>query len=370
MTTAVPSLLSTLAQVPDFRSKQGRRYELSSILTLVCLSLVCGATSRTAIAEWSHRHASSLFLKNSPSVSTIRRVLAGIDQNKLEEVLCQWLEEALAAHPYPKTLLEPFSIDGKKVRGSGKKAEEQVHLLSVYSQRLGIILCQHALSSGQTEAQAVVVMLKEMMCAGRVFTFDAGFTYRSVAQVIVQRQGHYFMTVKGNQETLYRTIERAFQWGNIDVKHVPNYTGEAVVHGREERRTVFVLPAPENCWVAAQQIIKIVRWRKNKRTGVETRMTAYAITSIPKERATPMYLHHLCRDHWGIENCVHYVRDVAWREDHSTIKNRQEVAVMALLRNAVLSVLRLQDVQCITSKLRYYAIHSEDALACIGVSKR
>jgi predicted transposase YbfD/YdcC len=349
MSTTVPSLAQALSDIPDFRQPQGRRYDLLPILLLSCIAMMCGCSSQSAISDWAknygHDWLSKLGFKarRSPSQSTLHRIFKGIDQFQLEQALCEWGKK-LAQHlgwqqDHP---LEAIAIDGKTLCGSSKQKAKQSHLLSSFSHRLGLVLAQVGVSDKSSEITTAPQLLEMLVLEGVVITGDAAFTQRHLSEQIVSRGGDYLFVVKANQASLRDDCEKAF----LDYWWMAETMTEAETcdqHGdRLEQRKLKASTALEGYsnWPGLKQVLKMERKITNKRTQEERQEVAYAITSLGTERAGAEELLRMWREHWHIENKLHWVRDVTYREDQSQVRTGHIPQVMAALRNAAISVMR------------------------------
>lgn len=214
------SLLSFLAEVPDPRSRHGRRHSLSAILGLVCCAILCGAKSYAAIAQWAQDQEIGLmhrlgFTRTPPKLGGIRKVLIAVNVKALEAALTRWAESLLgrplAIDPSPP---QAFALDGKSVRGSFDGLEKAVHLLSLLAHKSGLTLAQAAVPNGgadkTNEHKAALRFLEAMVLEGRLITADAMFCHRDFCQQVIDAGGDYLVFVKENQPTLLHDIQMAF----------------------------------------------------------------------------------------------------------------------------------------------------------------
>jgi len=184
-------LVEALAEVPDFRSRHGRRYPLAAILSLSCAAILCGYTSYGAMTEWAKNYgaplAEQLGFKDgkTPSVGTLFTVFARLDKAALEQALGRWAESVLKQLPGKKAL----SLDGKTLRSSKKQAAKESHLLSAVSHGLGLTLFQAGVGDKTNEITAAQAVLAALVLQGRVVTVDALLTQREVAQQILGKGG-------------------------------------------------------------------------------------------------------------------------------------------------------------------------------------
>ncbi len=214
------SLLSFLAEVPDPRSRHGRRHPLSAILALVCCAIMCGAKGYTAIAQWGEDQDIALmhqlgFTRKPPKIGGIRKVLIALNPKAFEEALTRWAE-TLLRRPILAELSPPeaFALDGKSVRGSFDGLEKAVHLLSFLAHESGLTLAQTPVPNGgenkTNEHKTALRLLAGMVLEGRLVTGDAMFCQRDLSQQVINQKGHYLWFVKENQPTLVNDIKMAF----------------------------------------------------------------------------------------------------------------------------------------------------------------
>lgn len=211
MTSRRLSLQEALAEIGDFRQAQGRRYELGAVLLLVCVGLMCGCQSQSAVAEWGRaggrRWLGRLGLRRGPSQATVQRVLAGVDAAQLEAALSRWAAQALG--PLPTQSLEGVAVDGKTARTASKMCAAPVRFLSALSHRLGLVLRQVAIAtSEQAEFER---LLEGLVLEGRVVTADALHTSAENAARVLARGGDYLFVVKGNQKALRDDLALLFR---------------------------------------------------------------------------------------------------------------------------------------------------------------
>lgn len=215
------------------------------------------------------------------------------------------------------------------------------------------------------ELKVAPKLLRLIDLAGLVVTTDALHTQKKTARLIVEGGGDYFMVVKENQPSLYEEIGLLF--ADPPVGEVFDRDLSRRFHGdRYEEREILVSSSLADYleWPYVGQVCRIERrvWRKGR---LRAEM-GYAITSLKNAKANR--LQKLWRGHWGIENKLHYVRDVTMGEDASQVRTRSAPEVMAALRNLTLSLLRLAGVQNVAAALRRNARYPEEALALMGLA--
>jgi len=376
MPQIVPPLAAVLADFPDFRDPRGVRHPLRAVLLLSCVAMLCGARGESAIAEWAANYGATwraplgFTRPDGPSQSTVQRIFKGIDCEILEHRLGQWAAQVIAHHPAAVDAPVPFeamAIDGKTLRGSARCGADDAHLLSAFSQRLGVVLGQVAVPDKTNEITAIDDLLARLVLTGWVITTDALLTQADIAQTIRDAGGDYLMAVKENQPTLYDDLVLLFADADAACLHAE----EVRMHGgRIERR---VLRASTELvgytdWPGLAQALCVERRVTHKATGETRAAAAYAITSLAPTVATPAQLLVLWREHWHIENQSHWVRDVTFDEDRSTVRAGRIPQVMAALRNAAIGLARLHGATNIAAACRRYAAQPALALAALGLT--
>ena len=208
----VASLLITLAGVPDHRRAAGRRHPLPAVLAFLCCGMLCGGRSLLAIAEWGRAHEAWCcavfgFRRCTPCVSTLHRILSGLDVSAFETALWTWLEPQLEA---PITL-EPLAIDGKAVRGAKDQHLPGAYLLSAFASRRGVVLAQLPIGERENEISQSLPLLRQIDLNDVLVTGDALFAQRALCTHIVEQGGQYLFEVKNNQPALLPAAQRSFR---------------------------------------------------------------------------------------------------------------------------------------------------------------
>ena len=390
------TLRETLDLVPDFRSSQGRRHSLGAILALATCAMLCGARSLYAIAQWGRDQggATAQLLgfsqEKTPCVATLHRVFKGLDVAAFEAEVGNWLANSGVEAD------DPLSLDGKTLRGVHGQEIPGVHLVSAYASRAGAVLAQVAAPGKGEELAAVKEVLGQVPLKGRVVVADALLTQRKVCEQIVAGGGEYLLPVKENQPTLRRDLEWLFPLLGTERAGGPTVPpwlaaewrargakltvwADAPVkrrHGRLERRELWALADPElngyvgsagtvgEAWPHLQQVCRLERQRVVK--GKKQVDVSYAISSLPATDADARRLLSLSRGHWGIENRLHWVRDVTFDEDRSQVRTGAAPQVLAGLRNLVISLVRRAGHSNVAAALRRHNAHLSEAFDMMG----
>jgi hypothetical protein len=208
------SLLEALADVPDPRSRHGRRHPLLAILTLTVLAMLRGCKGPTAISQFGRDHGVALahalgFRRGkTPAPSCLSDLYSALDAAAFEAALSRWIASRLP--PLEDAAKQPVSLDGKTLRGSRDGEAPGQHLVSAYAHQHQAVLAQIRVDAKTNEHKAALELLGILPIKGRVVLGDALFCQRDVCAQIVAQEGDYLFTVKGNQLGLERDIAAGF----------------------------------------------------------------------------------------------------------------------------------------------------------------
>jgi predicted transposase YbfD/YdcC len=369
-------LVAGFAAVPDPRCRRGIRHQVHTILAVAAVAVLCGARSYTAIGEWAAdapqwlltvlgaRRRPGYGRLIAPHEATLRRTIQSFDAELLDAVIGGWL----AAQA--DTALSALAVDGKTVRGARRGDGTQVHLLSAISHDTGVVLAQREIAAKTNEIPELAPLLAGLDLAGVVVTADALHTQRATAAHLVQeRNADYVLTVKANQPTLFAACQRLLSGPAHEF--APEHVAVDRGHGRTEQRTTRVAAVSAESGIDFPHAAQAFRVRRDTGglDGQRTRKeVAYCITSLTTERAGPARLTGHTRDHWQIENRLHWVRDVTYDEDRSQIRTGAGPRVMASLRNLAISALRLHGHTNIAAALRWTARDPHRSLKILGIT--
>jgi len=355
-------LLQALAEVADFRKSRGKRHPLVAILALGCVAAVCGACNLTAISQWGRHHDAKLLTRlgythlPGPSVATLHRVFSKLDVVSLEQALTDWWCAWLPA-------LGPLAIDGKTVRGSGGEGEAALQLLAAFATQVRLVLAERAIAN-YDEIEAALALLDGLELRGWIITGDAKFTQKAIVAKIIAQGGDYVLTAKANQPTLVDDIATLFDDPQTVAETITT-TRRIDLHGSRievrELRASSALDAEYCGWAGLRQVFRIERHRIHKRTGQREVKVRYGISSLAPEQADATRLAAILRGHWGIENRLHWVRDVILAEDASRIRTGHAAQVMAVFRNVAVSLLGLLGFDSPSEGLRHFAWNPVEA---------
>ncbi|WTY47829.1 ISAs1 family transposase [Micromonospora sp. NBC_01412] len=293
-----------------------------------------------------------------------------LDAALISTVLAGWLRSRAQPQAVrPRRYRTVIAVDGKTLRGARLGDGRQVHLLSALDTSTGIVLAQVTVDTKSNEIPAFTPLLDAVervlgSLDGVLFVADALHTQTSHAEQITARGAHLFLQAKGNQPTLFTQL-KTLPWAQVPVGDRTRDRG----HGRTETRTVKAVTLHTPGGIAfphAQQAVRITRTRTTG--GKTSRETAYLITSLPAADAQPTDLQHWARVEWLIENQVHNVRDVTFREDQHQARTGTGPAVMATLRNTAIGWHRINGETSIARANRRADRRSDDLIQAVTSS--
>lgn len=342
-------LAAYLSRVPDPRKPRGTRYPLRGLLLLAVSAAMAGCRGFTATGEWAARLAASILeelgLRAAPTESTLRKLFTHLDAAALDGQLC------LYAWTRTTTIDERriIAVDGKTLRGSRSAAARARHLVAALDHASGTVVAQEAVDAKSNEIPALPDLIAALgeRAAGAVVTADALHTQTASAEAILAAGADYVFTVKANQPGLLAQL-RAQPWKRVPAGHAETEKE----HGRITRRALKVIQAPAGLgFPGAAQIAQLRRTvtRGTKKT-VEV---VYLITSASLPAASPARIAAWTRGHWGVENRLHWVRDVTFDEDRSQVRTGSAPQVMATIRNLAISIHRLDGATNIARATRH-----------------
>lgn len=380
-----PALLQAFTHVPDPRRRQGTRYPLPAVLALALAALLANHRSLLAMAEWGAAQTSAIKRAlgfpsdHTPHVSTLQRLFRRLDPAALEAALTAALDPDLPGERRARGS-QGVAVDGKAQRGRLRHEAQRshpVHAVSAFCHELGMVLAQIGVDHAQHQAELTVVpaLIAQVDWEGRVLTGDALYCQRAVCTQVVEAGGDYVVLVDDNQPTLKADIVQVFAPPPVLTPgHGPITMAETRArtvdkgHGRIEVREIRVSAelAGYLDWPYAAQVFEVRReWTEKGKTKRET---GYGVTSLGATVASAERVLALKRGHWGIENRLHYVKDVTLGEDGSQVHCGATPQILAALRNTALGLLRRAGQHAIAARLRHHSRCPEDALALLGLS--
>lgn len=327
--------------IADPRQAAKTQYRLMDILFIAVCAYICGANSWTGILEFSKARKAWLEevieLEALPSRITYWRVFSALDPDAFQNCFFAWIKGAFGWEK------GSIALDGKELRGFHDKDGNPLTMVSAWATDRGLLLGQVPTDSKSNEITAIPMLLDMLAIKDCVVSIDAIGCQTEIARKIIDKEGDYLFSLKGNQGTLKEDVELFFQgaeksgWKDIPYEQVRSLEKG---HGRIETREVYIVRDID--WLeqkvkwpnlAAIIMVKASRERKGK-TSEETR---FYITSSSLE--IEKLAAHI-RGHWGIENGLHWSLDVGFREDRQVARNRVLARNLAVLRRVAFNHLK------------------------------
>lgn len=340
--TPPKSLVAYFDALADPREDRTRKHALTDILVISLAATLSGAESFDAVHRFAVEQEAWLrtFLpltNGIPSPDTIWRVHGLLNPKAFTDCVTAWLAEACAA-----TGLKHVALDGKSVRAAkGDTFTGCLHLVTAWAAENGLVLGQEAVAAKSNEITAIPALLKTLHLKGTLVTIDAAGTQVEIARQIVAQGGDYLLPVKGNQPRLLAACEANFAdaiaTDFADAEVTENASVERT-HGRIDERYALALANPKGLpaeWSDAKVVVQVNRLRT-----VRGRTTATTIYYLCSRRLAARTLAPPIRRHWAIENELHWVLDVTFREDDNRTRDRNAGANLGLIRRVALSLLK------------------------------
>lgn len=371
------SLYEFLSRLHDSRHARGVRYALVTVLMFVLLAKLAGQDRIYGISQWvKHRQRPlaevfHLAKPRAPSPQTYSRLLGRVIAiEEFEHVV----REYFASQPQAGRSIA-IALDGKTLRGTIRAGQSQGrHLLAAYLPHEGWVLLQVEVPSRANEIVAAPRLLKSLDLRDKIVTGDAMLAQRELSVQIVEAGGDYVWTVKDNQPQLLQDIQTLFApepvvKGFSPAAHDDFRTAQTTekAHGRLEQRTLTASSALQGYvdWPYAAQVFQLERRVQRMAEGAITDEVAYGVTSLTAAEAHPARLLDLVRNHWQIENGLHYRRDETLREDWCHLRVGEAPRAMAILNNLVVGLILGQGKKNLPEARRHYDAHLTEAVHLI-----
>lgn len=348
MKGAGASLAEHFSSLEDPRAEHLIDHKLLEIILIAICAIICGAETWTDVElfgterlEWLRQF---MDLENGiPSHDTFGRVFARLDPEQFQTCFISWVRAV-----FQVTQGQVVAVDGKSLRRSYDRTNgrEAIHVVSAWAMESHLVLGQQTVQAKSNEITAIPKLLRLLDIAGCIITIDAMGCQTEIATQIVGQEAEYVLAVKDNQPHLYEDMNLFFRLAQQNDFQKVEYTYARQVnknHGRLETRECWAISGEDSL----QFLRDYDRWHglttlamvRNRRelNGHVTVESRYYISSMANEAATIL---KAVRSHWGIENALHWVLDVAMGEDDSRIRKEHAPENMALLRRIALSLLK------------------------------
>lgn len=382
---AMTSLYHTLQALPDPRRRQGRRYWLAALLSLVILAKLAGEQTMSGVTEWV-RHRGPLLAQRlglrrerMPCQTTYSTALAKVDGQHLDAIvrafLVRWEAESRCGTE-PSRLQTPagqadhrhLALDGKTLRATTSQPHP-VHQLACYEVATGIVLWHRNVGQKENEISALKPLLTSEYITGRILTLDAMHTQRHLCAQVQQLGGHYLLIAKDNQPTLRADIADLLEDPTPDRRRWQAAQTWDKGHGRLEHRHILCSPDLNEWfgkeWAGMEQVFRLERTVRLLKTNRLRHEVVYGLRSLPLRHAPPARILALIRAHWAIENRLHYRRDVRLGEDACQTRTGPVPSLLAQLNSTVLALMDRVGVRNVARQMRYFDAHLDQALALV-----
>lgn len=378
------SLYETFQALPDPRRGEGKRYPLPILLSLLGLAKMAGETSLKGATEWVRLRTEPLTLafglkrKAMPCQMTYKRILEAVDAQALTNLLAafftRWEAEQRCGDEPSRLQTEARHVEhahvatrGKTLRATSQEAHA-VHQLSAYDVTTGVGLFQVDVQEKQNEISALKPLLTPSFIKGRIFTLDAMHTQRELCAKIDRFGGYYVLVAKDNQPTLREDLADFFASPPPDWACDQAQTWDKA-HGRLEHRQIICSPDLNEWfakrWAGIAQVFCLKRETILLKTGEVRQQTVYGISNLSVSKAPARRMLLLNRGHWGIENRLHWRRDVSFGEDQCQTRTGAAPAILACLNSALLSLLDRLGVRNVARQARFFNARLDQAVAAL-----
>ena len=352
--TETKLFLDVLAEIPDHRHGNAIRHRLNEIMIIALLGILCNANTLTGLERFGKTHEEELRrimeLPNGiPSHDTFGDVLGRLDYTAVESIFRKWVKEMKG-----EADIKNIAIDGKTVRRSESAIHKAAHIVTAYSSDLQLILGQVLTEEKSNEITAIPELLDTLEIKGSTVTIDAMGTQTAIAEKITERGGEYILALKENQPTLLEDARLYFEQDYLSAS-VEALKGQGRYaqttdkgHGRTEKRECWLIDADisglrrSEVWrkLKGIAVIRSTRTINGQQSTAEKPTVAYRYYIYSHEDMTADKFLNLQRQHWAIENNLHWSLDVIFREDSTHARAEHIALVLNMFRKLVLQLLK------------------------------
>ena len=361
--------LKHFRELPDHRQARKVTYPLDEVLLLCLLAVVAGADTFVDIARFGTRKINLMrrfrpFRDGTPSHDHLGDILATLDADQFQRCFVAWVASLTGA---PEGVI---AIDGKTLRRShhGKGGKAAIHMVSAFAARQRLVLGQVKVAEKSNEIVAIPKLLDLMEIEGAIVTIDAMGCRRDIAQKVIDKKADYVLALKGNQGTLRDDVDlfcaeqKADGFADAEISRAETVDGD---HGRIETRTTTVIQDVEwlrqrHKWPGLNRVVIVESARQID--GAITSETRVYITSL----RLPAYLMGpIVRDHWTVENKLHWVMDMIFRDDECRVRTDHAPANFTTPKHMALNLIRRAPSKHSNRLRRKVAAWDDNFLACI-----
>jgi predicted transposase YbfD/YdcC len=345
--SGILSLVQCFDEIKDPRINRTRVHNLIDIIVISICAVICNADGWADMRTWAGTHRKWLeqFLElpgGLPSRDTLRRTISRLDPQAFQQAFLKWLKGLR------KQLGKVIAIDGKTLRGSKAGGNKPLHIVSAWASDQHLTLGQTTVDKKSNEITAIPQLLDSLTLCGAIVTIDAMGCQRDIAAKIIERKGQYCLAVKGNQEKLHERLQAEFEKA-MSLDRAPKRLSthevsdaEKKPHGRYEHRVYHTMPAPQELkdtgdWKNLRSIGLTITYRSDNPTNWGDGEVRYFIMSFGSDAER---FGSAVRQHWGIENSLHWVMDVTFREDESRIRKDYGAENVSWLRRLAITLIK------------------------------
>jgi predicted transposase YbfD/YdcC len=365
--------LSYFSDMPDVRQLAKIKYPLAEVLLLCLLAVIAGAETITDIARFGEKKLALLrrfrpFLEGTPTHDHLGDLLATLDAEQFQRCFVAWVASLIGV---PQGVV---AIDGKTVRRSKGSGKDAIHMVSAFVARQRLVMGQVKVADKANEIVAIPKLLDMLAIEGAVVTIDAMGCQRAIAQKIVDKNADYILALKGNQGTLrddvelFATEQKIKSFQDTTISHHRTVDGD---HGRIETRDITVIHdidwlQESHQWPGLKSVVIVESIRQTPGPTPETdkieRETRLYITSLV---LVASMIAPLIRDHWAIENSLHWVLDMVFRDDECRLRTDHAPANFTTLKHMALNLIRRAPGKDSLRLKRKVAAWDDDFLASV-----
>jgi predicted transposase YbfD/YdcC len=343
-TELAKTVIEHFSNLKDPRIDRKKLYPLMEILLIVLSGAICGADSWRDFVIFGKEKKEFFkqyfpYKNGIPSKNTFARVFAALCPASFKTCFIEWVQSL------QEILHDVIAIDGKTLRRSFDKGSKQaaIHMVSAFATQAKLVLGQQKVAEKSNEITAIPLLLEVLYLKGSIVTIDAMGCQKNIAEKIISKEADYILALKGNHETLHEDVKLFFKAESEKEKSnfiTDKYHEVDAGHGRIETRECWIsdkldwLEQKEE-WKDLKTVAMIEETREiGEKKSVERR---FFISSL---EANAQVIASAVRSHWGIENTLHWVLDMTFREDESRIRGKNAAENMAIVRHIALNMLQ------------------------------
>jgi predicted transposase YbfD/YdcC len=360
------NFLDHIKEIEDGRIPGMTTYPLDEVLLTVLVGLLCRMEDFDEISMFGEEQLDWLrkilpFANGVAPAQTLRRALRALDPKALQRAFASWVASLQAKVCGQKPGV--VAIDGKTLRGSkqDRSGAGALHMVSAFAHEAGLVLGARAVAGKSNEITAIPALLDMLAIEGAVITIDAMGTQKAIAAKIIEKEADYVLAVKENQGSLHADVAAFFADPVLAETCAAQQSIDAG-HGRIEQRTARAADASwlaerHPHWAGLRSFAEVARLHTDKKTGAVSKETRFYISSLPPD---PAQLLAAVRQHWSIENNLHWTLDVAFREDHCRTRKDHSAENLAIMRHAALNMLKREPTKLPLKRKRVKAAINPD----------